>query len=61
MIRHQAIAVEPERVAQLGLCHAGKEGSMVIIVVEDDLAIIAAIDRVINQPVFNRSQWSSHA
>ena len=60
VIRHQAIAIKPKRITQLGLAQAVKEGKIIVLIGEDDLAIIAAVDRVINQAIIIRPQRSSH-
>ena len=60
MVGHQAVAVEPERVAELGPAQGVEEGAEVAIVVEDGIAIIAPAEGMVSQAVIIRPQGASH-
>ena len=59
MVGHQTIAVEAEWVAELGLAQGVEEGAVVVLVAEDGLAVVAAIQGVEDHAVVGRSWWSS--
>ncbi len=60
VVGHEAVGVEAERIAELGACEAVKEGVVVLVVGEDDLAVVAAIDGMVEEAVVMRSKCSSH-
>jgi len=61
VVGHQAIAVEPERVAELRPAEGVEEGAEIAIVVEDGVAIVAPAEGMEGQAIVNRSQGASHA
>ena len=60
MVRHQAVTIEPEGVSKLGPAEALKEGEVVLVVDEDEFAIVTAVDGVKDQAIVIRSEKSLH-
>ncbi len=48
MVRHQAIPVKAKRISQLRLPQGVQEGEEVVFVVEDDLAVVATVESVLD-------------
>src|SRR5215469_6296060 len=61
VVVHQAIRVQPEGIAFLGLDQSVKELLKVGVVEKDAGAVIATIERVVNKDVGDQSRLSSHA
>jgi hypothetical protein len=51
LVGHQAVAAEPERVAELGACQGVEEGAEVVVVEEDGVAVVAAAEGVVDEAV----------
>jgi hypothetical protein len=61
MIAHQAIAVQIERLAFLEVGDGLEEREIVTVAVKYRLAVVSAVDHVIDQPVIDRSQGARHS
>jgi hypothetical protein len=61
MVVHQAIGIQPKRITFFGLGQGVEELLEVGIVQEDAGAIIAPVERVVNQTVADQSRLSAHA
>src|SRR5262245_3040273 len=60
VVRHQAVAIQLERLP-LTQVRCGLEESLKIRAVEEDLLpVVPTIHDVVNQPWSNRSQWTRH-
>jgi hypothetical protein len=56
VVRHQAVAVEPDRIAELGAVEAVEEGAVVFVVGDIDATVVAPIDRVVERSIVGRSK-----
>src|SRR5690606_16040949 len=60
MIVEQAVAVERKRLSLLEVAESLQERCEIAGLAEHILSIVATIDHVVNQAVFNRSQGARH-
>ncbi len=55
VVGHEAVAEEPNGVAVLGAVQRNEEGFAIVVLGEDIAAIVAAIERMVDQPLVDGS------
>src|SRR5262249_52518937 len=60
VVGHEVVPEEPEGVAPLGRGECPEQGEVVVVIGEDGGAVVAAVERVIDQTVVGGAGKSSH-
>jgi hypothetical protein len=60
VVRHEAIAEEIKGTPSLEIAQGFEERRVIVIVMKDDSAVVASVDRVINELVIDGSEGSGH-